>query len=126
MPSSAASDRVDQCVASFGVVSNVRTITASTCSSATVRGRPGRGSSSKPSSRSAKNRDRHLRAVVAVMSSFAAIAVFPKPSAAASTIRDRIATAFALFARRDHANSWARSSSVSSTTAATGLGTRQV
>jgi hypothetical protein len=29
------------------------------------------------------------------------MAVFPQPSAAASTIRDRIATAFAGFGRRD-------------------------
>ena len=124
-PNSAASDRVDQCVASFGVVSRVRVITASTCSSETVRGRPGRGSSSSPSSRSVTNRDRHLRALLNAIPSRAAIAVVLNPSAAASTIRDRIASAFALFARRDHATNWARSPSESSTTGATGLGTHQ-
>jgi hypothetical protein len=41
-PSSAASDRVDQCVALAGVLSSVAVMTASTCSSDTVRGRPGR------------------------------------------------------------------------------------
>ncbi|MDT4972058.1 MAG: hypothetical protein QOG22_2201, partial [Pseudonocardiales bacterium] len=83
--------------------SKVRVITASTCSSATVRGRPGRGSSNRPSNRSAKNLERHLRALLSAIPSFAAIAVFPNPSAAASTIRDRTASAFALFARRAHA-----------------------
>ena len=63
-PSSAANDRVDQCVASLDVVSKVRVITASTCSSQTVRGRPGRGSSTRPSRRSTTNRDRHLRALL--------------------------------------------------------------
>ena len=124
-PSSAANERVDQCVASAGVVSNVRVITASTCSSDTVRGRPGRGSSVNPSSRSATNRDRHFRALLTSMSSLAAIAVLPSPSAAASTIRERTANAFALFARRDHRVNSTRSSSVNSTTGAEGLGTRQ-
>jgi hypothetical protein len=36
------------------------------------------------------------------MSSLAAIAVLLSPSAAANTIRDRIAKALALFDRRDH------------------------
>jgi hypothetical protein len=63
-PTSAAIDRVDQCVAFFGVDSNVRPITSSTWRSLTVRGRPGRRSSSRPSSRSAANRLRHLRTVV--------------------------------------------------------------
>ncbi|SDP99177.1 hypothetical protein SAMN05421507_1532 [Lentzea jiangxiensis] len=39
---SAAIDRVDQCVALAGVDSSVAVITASTCSSEIVRGRPGR------------------------------------------------------------------------------------
>jgi hypothetical protein len=63
MPTSAAIDRVDQCVASLGAVSRVLTMTASTWSSLIVRGRPGRGSSSKPSRRSARNRDRHFATV---------------------------------------------------------------
>jgi hypothetical protein len=43
-PTSAAIDRVNQCVASLGVLSSVLTTTSSTCSSVTVRGWPGRGS----------------------------------------------------------------------------------
>jgi MoxR-like ATPase len=100
-------------------------ITASTCSSETVRGRPGRGSSNNPSSRSVTNRDRHLRALLNAIPSRSAIAVVLNPSAAASTIRDRTASAFALFARRDQATNCARSPSESSTTGATGLGTSQ-
>ena len=47
-PTSRAIERVDQCVASLGVVSSVLTITSSTWSSVIVRGCPGRGSSSQP------------------------------------------------------------------------------
>ena len=43
--------RVLQCVASRGVVSSVNVTTCSTAASVTVRGAPGRGSSSNPSSR---------------------------------------------------------------------------
>ena len=125
IPNSAASDRVDQCVASFGVVSNVRVITASTCSSATVRGRPGLGSSSSPSRPSPTNRARHRRAVPTLISSLRATALVVIPSAAASTIRDRTANAFADVARRDHVTNWARSSSVNRTAGATGSGTNQ-
>ena len=50
-PDLLAIERVDQCVASFGALSSVLVITASTCSSVIVRGRPGRGSSVSPSSR---------------------------------------------------------------------------
>jgi hypothetical protein len=42
-PTSAAIDRVDQCVASFGVLSSVLVMTCSTCASLIVRGCPGRG-----------------------------------------------------------------------------------
>jgi hypothetical protein len=41
IPSARASDRVDQCVASFGVVANVVTNTCSICSSVSLRGAPG-------------------------------------------------------------------------------------
>lgn len=43
MSISFAIDRVDQCVAFFGVDSSVRVTTAATCSSVTVLGPPGRG-----------------------------------------------------------------------------------
>ncbi len=53
--------RVDQCVSWWGGgSSNVLVITSSTCSSVIVRGRPGRGSSDRPSSRWRTNRPRHL------------------------------------------------------------------
>jgi hypothetical protein len=52
--------------------------------------------------------------------------VLPNPSAAANTILDRIANAFALFDRLDHATNWACSSSVNVTAGAKGLGTHQV
>jgi hypothetical protein len=60
IPVARAKDRVDQWVASFGVVSRVMTSTCSICSSVIVRAAPGRGSSARPSSRRATNRDRHL------------------------------------------------------------------
>ena len=64
MPADLAIDRVDQCVSPFGgSCSRVVAMTFSTCSSVTVRGRPGRGSSLRPSSRDSRNRDRHLPAV---------------------------------------------------------------
>jgi hypothetical protein len=55
-----------------------------------------------------------------------AIAVLPNPSAAANTILDRIANAFALFDRLDHATNWACSESVNVTAGAKGLGTHPV
>ena len=126
IPSSEANDRVDQCVASFGIVSNVREITASTRSSSTVRGRPGRGSSNRPSSRSATNRARHLPTVIRLTPSRSATSVLPQPSAALSTIRDRSASACALFSRRAHASNSDRSPSVNTNSSKTGFGTNPV
>jgi len=51
-PVAAAIERIDQWVASLGVVFSVRSITSATCPSETVRGRPGRFSSVRPSIRS--------------------------------------------------------------------------
>ncbi len=51
----------------FGVVSRVLTMSASTCSSAIVRGPPTRGSSYKPSSRRAMKRSRHFPTVCPVV-----------------------------------------------------------
>jgi Tfp pilus assembly protein PilE len=50
--------RVLQCVASRGFVSSVQRTTRSTCASVIFRGAPGRGSSSKPSSRCLTKRAR--------------------------------------------------------------------
>ena len=63
MPTAAAMDRVDQCVAPGGADSRVRTITSSTLASSMVRGGPGRGSSQSPSRRRSANRPRHLPTV---------------------------------------------------------------
>ena len=88
-PKCAASDRVDQCVACFGVLSNVVVTIRSTCSSVTVLGRPGRGSSNNPSSRRSAKRLRHLDTVGRDTRSRSAISTFETPSAAARTIRER-------------------------------------
>ena len=73
--------RVLQCVASRGVVSKVNVTTRSTAASVTVRGAPGRGSSSNPSSRFATKRLRHLPTVCLVTRSSRATAVFVFPAA---------------------------------------------
>ena len=121
-PTSRAIERVDQCVASFGVVSSVRTITSSTCSSVIVRGRPGRGSSGSPSRRCSAKRARHVAAIPREMPRRSPISVFFRPSAANNTIRDRCASACALVRRRAHASNCARSSSLNSIATATGFG----
>src|SRR5262249_19369685 len=59
---------------------------ASTPVSAIVRGAPGRGSSSRPSSRFRKNRVRHLPTVGRVTRSWRAITPFDAPSAPCTTI----------------------------------------
>ena len=111
-PTSVAIERVDQCVASPGVVCSVLTITSSTLSSLIVRGRPGRGSSSRPSSRWAANRDRHVIAILRDTPSRSAISVFFMPSATSNTICARCASACALDRRRAHASNSARSAPV--------------
>jgi hypothetical protein len=118
-----AISRVDQWVASVGVSSKVLTTTRSTCSSVIVRGAPGRGSSTNPSSRWATKRARHLVTVGRERPSRSATSVLEVPSAQASTIRQRSASAWALLRRRDHRSSVARSS-VDSTSGAS-LGPRR-
>ena len=94
IPWRAASPRLDQCVASGGAVSNVSTITASTTSSPIVRCAPGRGASTRPSSRSMAKRCRHLPTVVGLHPNSAAMsACVRSPSAQANTIRQRNANA---------------------------------
>ena len=109
IPSAAAIDLVDQCVALGGCSSSVVTITASTCASVIVRGAPGRGSSRSPSSRHCAKRRRHLPTVTGWQSSAAAIALFDVPPAAASTMRQRSASAWADVGRRAHRSSVSRS-----------------
>jgi hypothetical protein len=62
-PHCTASERVLQCVASFGLDSSVIVSTRSTSASLTLRGVPGRGSSNKPSSRWSIKRCRHFPTV---------------------------------------------------------------
>ena len=88
-PLSRAIERIDQWVASAGVVSSVRSITSATCSSVSVRGRPGRGSSDSPSMRSFKKRRRHLPTVCSCTPSSAATALFVRPSAQRRIMRQR-------------------------------------
>jgi hypothetical protein len=120
MPSWRARLRVDQWVASAGVVSKVATSTCSTCSSVMVRAAPGRGSSASPSRRRATNRDRHLVTVGREMPSLAATSALLAPSAQASTIRQRSASAWPDVARRAHRCSVIRSSSESASSGSLG------
>lgn len=63
MPGAAAIERVDQCVAFFGVSSSVLTITRSTAASVIFRGTPGLASSHKPSRPCPGKRRRQVRTV---------------------------------------------------------------
>jgi hypothetical protein len=107
------------------VVSNVAVINASIRSSPTTRGRPGRGSSTNPSRRCSANRLRHRRTVVIDKPNRCDSAVLDPPSAAANTIRDRIANPAALVRRRAQPSNSARSSAVNTILAACGVGTTQ-
>ena len=80
-------ERMDQCVASVGVVWSVRSIMAATSSSLMLRGLPERGSSRSPSIRFARNLRRHLLTVCSSTPSSAATTLFCSPSAQRSTIR---------------------------------------
>lgn len=80
-PVSEAMDRIDQCVASFGVVFHVRSITSATCASDIVRGRPGRYSSVRPSIRSFTKRLRHLPTVCSCTPSRDTTTLLGRPSA---------------------------------------------
>src|SRR5262245_39051398 len=112
-PQRAAMPRVLQCVASRGFVSNVNRTTSSTAASPTVRGAPGRGSSSRPSTRFVMKRLRHLPTVCFVSRSSRATCVLVLAPAARSTMRARCAKACAVVGRRAHRSSVARSSSLS-------------
>jgi hypothetical protein len=73
-----------------------------TLSSRIDGGRPGRGSSASPSSRRAANLPRHLLTVAGSTRRPAAACLFVAPSAQASTILARSASAWELLARRAH------------------------
>src|SRR5438132_109280 len=76
-----------------GVLSSVRTTTCSISSSVILRGAPGRGSSYRPARRSRTNRVRHLPTVAGVARSRWATPLLSWPSAHASTMRARRASA---------------------------------
>jgi len=67
-------------------------MTRSTSASEIVRGAPGRGSSSSPSSRFVMNRDRHRFTVVRLSRSAIATCVLFLPSALARMMRARCAS----------------------------------
>jgi hypothetical protein len=93
-------------------------------SSVIVRGRPGRGSSDNPSSRPARNRDRHFDTVARDTSSRSATPPIVLPASAhRNTILDLNANACAVFRRRAHPTSTRRSSSDNTTGTTFGLGT---
>ena len=88
-PERLAIERVLQWVASVGVVSRVIATTLSTSASAVLRGVPGLGSSTSPSTRRSRNRDLHFPAVGFVTLNSSATAVFVFPSAHPNIIRAR-------------------------------------
>ena len=107
-PHTRAIERVLQCVASRGIDSRVVVTTRSTSASDTVRGVPGRASSSKPSQPDWRNRRRHFPTVTRVVPNSAATAKSLFPAALASTIRARRASAWAVFGRRTQRSSSSR------------------
>lgn len=116
-PDRFAIEALDQCVAPFGASSSVAVTTSSTLSSNIDGGRPGRGSSARPSSRRSMNRARHFATVCSHTPSRAATCLLSNPSAQPSTIRHRSASACAEDARRAHRSNWDRSASVRSSAA---------
>jgi len=92
-PERFAIDARDQCVALSGLDSKVVTRTSSTWSRLTDAGRPDRGSSTRPSRRSATNRRRHFPTVGTLTPRSAATAWLEAPSEQASTILARDANA---------------------------------
>ena len=103
--------RVLQWVALVGLVSRVLVTTRSTSASVTVRGAPGRGSSTRPSSRLVTNRFRQVPTVAAQTRSWAATALLLDSSAQARTIRARVASRCVLLGRPAQVVSACRSSS---------------
>ncbi len=112
-PTSSAIDRVDQWVASSGFSSSVFTITASTWSSVMERGTPGRGSSDSPPRRCSTKRRRHLPTMASLTPSFEPTSRLVSPLAQHSTIRARMAIAWALLRRLARRSSVNRSSTLS-------------
>jgi hypothetical protein len=83
-----------------GVSSNVAVITSSNLSRRIDGGRPGRGSSTKPSKRLSMKRRRHLATVCSITRRSAATCLSVAPDAQPTMIRARTANACADFASR--------------------------
>jgi hypothetical protein len=111
-PQAAASERLLQCVAFFGVDSSVMVNTRSTSASLIFRGVPGRGSSNKPSSPLFRKRVRHLPIVCLVRRKCSATFVLLVPAAHSKMMRARCASAWLVFGRRAHCFSSSSSSSL--------------
>jgi hypothetical protein len=107
-PISLAIERVDQCVAFFGVLSKVLVTSAATCSSVTDRGPPEGGLSPRPAIRRSTNRARHRPTACDVDRSRSATSLFVAHS---KMIRHRNAHDFGVDRRRTQPSSAARSSS---------------
>src|SRR6267378_2087996 len=80
-----AMERVLHWVACDGGPSRVRVMRSTTISSVTVRGAPGRGSSTSPSRRRTQKRSRHLPTLLLDTCRRAATVPFGRPSAHANT-----------------------------------------
>ena len=91
IPLLAAIERVDQCAAFLGLVSKVIRTSSATCSSVTVRTRPGCGASESPSRRSRTKRRRHLDTVSVVT------ATAPATALVAVVIDDKVVNAPMVF-----------------------------
>ena len=113
MPATFAICRVLQCVQPCGVVSSVRVTISSTFASPILRGAPGRGSSSSPSSLLLRKRALHLHPVASHRPSSRATSWLSFPSAHARTMRARSASCCEVLPRRVYPSSSSRSSSVS-------------
>ena len=116
-PLCSAIDRVDQCVAPFGLRSRVAAINSATCSSVTVRGAPERGMSPSPAMRCSTNLERHRPTACGVEPSFSATSLFDAPVAHSRMIRQRNAQACEVERRRTQPSSAARSSSLNTNSA---------
>ena len=100
-PEARAIERVLQCVASCGRLSNVVVTTCVIRSSSIRRGAPERGSSDRPSRRASAKRRRHSATVSRVTPIRSAMATLLSPSAALKTMAARMASARPIFRRRE-------------------------
>ena len=93
IPSRSAISRVDQCVTPrwAGGLPLSANVSASTATSSITAARPGRGSSSSPSTPDCSYRSRHLSTVGRDVPVRSAISVLATPSAANNTIRALVA-----------------------------------